>query len=89
MARFLIRRLGLLLLTLWLMSVLVFVIASVLPGDVAHTILGQYATPQEVAALQQQLGLNYPPPVLYLRWFTGFIRGSWVIHPASRSLSLA
>ncbi len=42
-ARFLIRRLGLLLLTLWLMSVLVFVIASVLPGDVAHTILGHYA----------------------------------------------
>jgi peptide/nickel transport system permease protein len=40
MARFLARRLGLGALTLWLMSVLVFVIASVLPGDVAQTILG-------------------------------------------------
>ncbi len=82
MARFLVRRLGLLLLTLWLMSVLVFVIASILPGDVAHTILGQFATPQEVAGLQRQLGLDYPPPVLYLRWITGFVSGQWGDSPS-------
>lgn len=82
MARFLLRRLGLLLLTLWLMSVLVFVIASILPGDVAHTILGQFATPQEVAGLQQQLGLDHPPPVLYLRWITGFVSGNWGESPS-------
>ena len=73
MARFLGRRLGLMLLTLWLMSILVFVITSVLPGDVAQTILGQSATPSQVAALRQQLDLDHPPHVLYLRWITGFV----------------
>ena len=82
MARFLVRRLGLLLLTLWLMSVLVFVIASVLPGDVAQTILGQYATPEAVAGLRQQLGLDHPPPVLYWRWITGFLSGNWGDSPS-------
>jgi len=81
-ARFLARRLGLLLLTLWLMSVLVFVIASVLPGDVAQTILGQHATPEAVAGLRQQLDLNHPPPVLYLRWITGFVTGDWGDSPS-------
>src|SRR5436305_3628939 len=82
MARFLLRRLGLLLLTLWLMSLTVFVIAEILPGDVAHTILGQFATPQEVAALNHQLGLDYPKPVLYLRWITGFVSGNWGDSPS-------
>ncbi len=82
MARFLARRLGLLLLTLWLMSVLVFVVTSVLPGDVAQTILGQHATPEAVAGLRQQLGLDHPPPVLYLRWITGFVTGNWGDSPS-------
>ncbi len=82
MARFLLRRVGLIVLTLWLMSVLVFVIASILPGDVAHTILGQYATPQEVVALRHQLGLDYPAPVLYVRWITGFVSGNWGDSPS-------
>jgi peptide/nickel transport system permease protein len=82
MARFLARRIGLLLLTLWLMSVFVFVIASVVPGDVARAILGQYATPQEVTALRHQLGLDYPAPVLYLRWITGFVSGKWGDSPS-------
>jgi peptide/nickel transport system permease protein len=82
MTRFLLRRLGLLLLTLWLMSVIVFVISEILPGDVAHTILGQYATPQEVAALNHQLGLDYPKPVLYVRWITGFVTLQWGDSPS-------
>lgn len=82
MARFLLRRLGLLLLTLWLMSILVFVVASILPGDVAHTILGQFATPDAVVALQHQLGLDYPAPVLYLRWISGFVSGHWGDSPS-------
>lgn len=77
MARFLVRRLGLMLLTLWLMSILVFVVASVLPGDPARTILGQNATPQAVAGLREQLDLNHPAPVLYLRWISGFVTGDW------------
>ena len=82
MARFLARRLGLLLLTLWLMSVLVFVITSVLPGDVAHTILGQHATPEAVAGLRHELDLDHPLPVLYLRWITGFVTGDWGESPS-------
>ena len=82
MARFLVRRLGLLLLTLWLMSVLVFVVTSVLPGDVAQTILGQHATPEAVAGLRQQLGLDHPPPVLYWRWISGFVTGNWGDSPS-------
>ena len=84
MTRFLARRVGLLLLTLWLMSVLVFVVTSVLPGDVAQTILGRNATPEAVAGLREQLDLNHPPPVLYLRWITGFVTGDWGDSPSLR-----
>lgn len=89
MGRFLARRLALLLLTLWLMSVLVFVIASILPGDVAHTILGQSATPENVAALRHQYGLDYPPPVLYVRWITGFVSGQWGNSPSYQNTPIA
>lgn len=82
MARFLARRLGLLFLTLWLMSVLVFVVAEIVPGDVAHTILGQFATPQAVVNLRHEFGLDHPAPVLYLRWVTGFVTGQWGYSPS-------
>src|SRR3712207_4858201 len=64
------------------MSVLVFAITSVLPGDVAQTILGQHATPEAVAGLRQQLGLDHPPPVLYWRWISGFVTGNWGDSPS-------
>ncbi len=82
MARFLARRLGLIALTLWLMSIAVFVITEVLPGNVAQTILGHSDTPEAVAALQHQLGLDAPPPVLYVRWITGFVSGNWGDSPS-------
>ena len=82
MTRFLLRRLGLMLLTLWLMSIIVFVIAEIVPGDVAHTILGQFATPDAIANLRHELGLDYPAPVLYLRWVAGFITGQWGYSPS-------
>ena len=77
MARFLARRLALLILTLWLMSVLVFAIGSILPGDVAQTILGQFATPAAVEGLRSQLGLDEPVPVQYLNWIGGLVTGDW------------
>lgn len=89
MARFLLRRLGLLVLTLWLMSILVFVVTSILPGDIAHTILGQSATPQNVAALRHQYGLDYPAPILYLRWITGFVTGQWGNSPSFQDAPIA
>jgi peptide/nickel transport system permease protein len=77
MTRFLLRRLGLLLLTLWLMSVIVFVISMILPGDVASVVLGRDASPQAVANLRHEWGLDDPPPVVYLHWITGFVTGQW------------
>jgi peptide/nickel transport system permease protein len=77
MRRYLARRLGLLLLTLWLMSLAIFAIVQILPGDVARVVLGQFATPSEVAALRHQLGLDQPLPVRYLQWIGGFIAGRW------------
>jgi len=82
MTRFLLRRSALLLLTLWLMSIVVFVAAQIVPGDVAHTILGQYATPDSVRALRAQLGLDEPAPVQYLRWIGGFVTGQWGASPS-------
>src|SRR5207253_3931953 len=58
MARFLLRRLGLVLPALWLVSVLIFALAEIVPGDVARTILGPYATPDQAAALRHQLGAD-------------------------------
>jgi peptide/nickel transport system permease protein len=77
MSRFLVRRLVLSILTLWLVSVAVFVTSELLPGDVARHVLGQSATPENVAALQRQLGLDQPAPERYLRWLAGFLSGQW------------
>ena len=77
MWRFLLRRLGLLLLTLWLMSVTIFVIVQILPGDVARVILGQFATAGDIATLRHQYGLDQPLPIRYLRWIGGCLTGDW------------
>ena len=77
MARFLLRRTALALLTLWLMSVAVFAVTDIMPGDVAHVILGQFATHDAIVALHRQLHLDDPAPLRYLRWITGFITGDW------------
>lgn len=77
MTRFLVSRLFLAALVLWLVSVLVFVGCEILPGDVAQLALGQYATPENVAALREQLGLNYPAHTRYLHWLVGMMQGDW------------
>ena len=77
MARFLLRRLGLAVPALWLVSVLIFALAEIVPGDVARTILGPYATPDQVASLRHQLGADRPLVVRYAAWLEGFATGSW------------
>ncbi|MDB5447897.1 MAG: transporter permease [Phenylobacterium sp.] len=69
------RRLGAAVLTLLLVSVIVFTISSLLPGDAATETLGQSATPEAVAALRAQLGLNEPPHLRYLHWLGGLVTG--------------
>lgn len=82
MVWFLVRRAALLLLTLWLMSIVIFTILQILPGDVAHAVLGQYATPEALAALRKQLGLGAPAPLQYAHWITGFVTGQWGTSPS-------
>lgn len=77
MRRYLARRAGLLLLTLLLASALIFVITRLLPGDVARVILGREASPEAVAALRAELGLDRPIVVQYLAWLWDFARGDW------------
>lgn len=75
MARFLLVRLGLALVTLFILSVLVFVGAQLLPGNVARAILGPLADQSAVDALNKELGTNRPLVAQYLDWVGGFVRG--------------
>lgn len=71
MARYILRRLGFMVLTMFLVSVAIFVISEIAPGDVARHILGQFATPEQVELLRLQMGLKQPLPVRYLDWLVG------------------
>ena len=77
MYRYILRRLGFLLLTLFITSLLIFVITQLLPGDVARVILGREAGEAALQALRQKLGLNDPLPVQYFRWLGNFVTGHW------------
>ena len=69
------QRVALGLLLLWASSVLIFVGTQILPGDVAQSILGQSATPETLANLREQLGLNAPPLTRYFDWLGGILHG--------------
>ncbi len=71
------RRLGLGLVTLLVVSVLIFFAVELLPGDIAQAVLGQAATEETVAAMREQLGLDRPAPVRYLEWLGGAVRGDF------------
>ncbi|UJL35851.1 ABC transporter permease [Pantoea agglomerans] len=71
------RRIGAGILTLLIVSAVVFFITSLLPGDAAQMILGQNATPETVAALRQQLGLDQPLLMRYFHWLSGMVQGDF------------
>jgi peptide/nickel transport system permease protein len=75
MARFLLTRLGLAAITLFLLSVLVFVGANLLPGNVARRKLGNLADQAAVDQLNHQLGTDKPILVQYWNWITGLLHG--------------
>ena len=77
LAAFLLRRLLGLLGVLLGMSVLIFGIIHILPGNVAYSILGEFATPAAVAQLEAKLGLNDPLPVQYWRWLSAMLHGDF------------
>lgn len=70
-----IKRIGLSIITLLIVSGVVFFIANLLPGDAAQEMLGQSATPEAVAALREAYGLNDPPVIRYANWLGGLITG--------------
>jgi peptide/nickel transport system permease protein len=75
MIRFLVRRLGLSLVTLFLLSVIVFTVSQLLPGDVGRNILGPFADERSVDLLNHQLGVDRPVATQYLDWISHFFRG--------------
>jgi peptide/nickel transport system permease protein len=75
LSRLLLRRIGLGLLTLWLVSLIVFAAVLALPGDAATAILGKEATPDRVAALRDQLHLNDSVISQYFQWLGGLLTG--------------
>ena len=77
MLRFLIKRTALAVVTLLCVSVILFAVAQVLPGDVGRAILGPWATETQVQALDHQLGVDRPLYIRYAVWFGGFVRGEW------------
>lgn len=71
------QRLGLGLLTLFVVSVMIFASLEMLPGGFAQAILGQGATPETVAAFNHQLGLDRPATVRYLEWIWNVLHGDF------------
>lgn len=69
------KRLGLLALTLLLVTVFAFAAFSIIPGDPTSAILGTEATEEQIAALRTRLGLDLPLWQRYLNWVTGFVTG--------------
>src|SRR6187401_3830675 len=75
MRLFVARRLLYLIPVLIAVSLLTFLIASLLPGDLAYTILGDQATPDKVEALRAQMGLDRPIWERYLLWLGHAVTG--------------
>lgn len=69
------RRLTLLIPLLLIVSLIVFGLILIIPGDPASVILGDQATPQQIATVRERLGLNDPIPVRYGRWLGKVLRG--------------
>ncbi|PBC04321.1 ABC transporter permease [Mesorhizobium sp. WSM3860] len=69
------KRLGLGIFVLWVVSLIIFLGVSLLPGDVATEILGQSALPETVAAFRHELGLDLPLHIRYVHWLGGLLKG--------------
>ena len=84
LARLIVRRLALGVLTIWAASVVIFVATEILPGDVAQAVLGQTATPQAVENIRKQLNLDRPAYVRYAEWLGGALQGDFGVSLANR-----
>ncbi len=75
MAAFILKRIGLALITLWILSVIVFFVGQILPGDPGRSILGPLAAERAVLNLDRQLGVERPLLTQYWDWISHFVRG--------------
>jgi peptide/nickel transport system permease protein len=75
MARYLIKRLAGIIFTLLGLSFLIFILSRMMPGDSVRLALGPEATAEQVAALEQKLGLDKPFLIQYIRYLGGLARG--------------
>ncbi|MCB1403006.1 MAG: ABC transporter permease, partial [Rhodobacteraceae bacterium] len=78
------RRLALGVLTLFVVTLLIFGAIQLLPGDPAQAILGQAATPETLAALRTELGLDLPAWQRYLNWISGVLHGDFGVSLANK-----
>jgi len=75
MLKLITNRIGQGVITLFAVSVLIFICTQILPGDVASAVLGQGATPETLAAFRKELGLDQPAYLRYFNWLWGAVRG--------------
>ena len=75
MRKMILRRIGIGIATLWIVSILIFVGTQILPGDVAEIMLGQSATPETLAQLRLELGLDKPAAARYISWLGDMAAG--------------
>jgi peptide/nickel transport system permease protein len=74
--QYVLKRVGLALLTLVLLSLIIFFAGQVLPGNAGRAILGPFASQQAVVALDHKLGVDRPLVFQYLSWISGIVRGN-------------
>lgn len=88
--KFLARRIVNLVITLFVISLIIFAATQWLPGDVAQMILGPYATAESLEALRTRMGLDRPAIVQYISWLKDFLVGDWgnsyTMHRPTREL---
>jgi peptide/nickel transport system permease protein len=75
--RFIARRLGFVVLSLLISSIVIFAATQILPGDVARMVLGRFATEQALDNMREELGLNRHVVVQYGDWLYNFVQGDW------------
>jgi len=85
----LLKRLGLGLLTLFVVSLVIFTAVQLLPSDFAQERLGQAATPEAVAQIRRELGLDQPAYIRYFEWLGGAMRGDFGMSFANRDTPVA
>lgn len=73
--KYILKRIGMAVVTLFIVSIIVFAMFQLIPGDVVTAKLGKDATPERVMTLKEQYGLDKPLPKQYFNWVSGIITG--------------